>query len=521
MTPLSVKTQLLAAFGGMACLVLVVGGLGLHGMSQGADRFDAYVHGVGARLGLATNVRSYANRRAIAVRDLILVKSDADRAEAQAAAEKTHGILHDNLEALKKAVATAPDATDRERALAADIDRVEARYAPVALAILKLGAEGQREAAIDKMVADCRPLLAALMAASKAFADYENETMAQDALAAAQAHATQRAWMIGFAGLSVLAALVLGGMITNRLLRALGAEPAALGAAAQRVARGDLSPVAGARTAPPASVLASMSAMQVHLVDLIGQVRAASENIATASTEIAHGNADLSNRTEQQASALEQTAASMDQLGATVRQNASNAQEAARLSQDAREVAQRGGSVVGEVVSTMKDIQQSSQRIADIIGVIDGIAFQTNILALNAAVEAARAGEQGRGFAVVASEVRSLAGRSADAAKEIKQLIGASVERVERGTSLVDQAGATMQDVVSAIHQVSTVVAEISTASVEQSAGVSQVGEAVTQMDRATQQNAALVEQSAAAAETLKTQAGQLVRSVAQFRLSA
>ncbi len=254
--------------------------------------------------------------------------------------------------------------------------------------------------------------------------------------------------------------------------------------------------------------------------EAVSQVQGAASNIRVGSDEIAHGNQDLSARTEQQASALEETAASMEELGSTVRQNADNAKKANELAQSASTVAARGGDAVGQVVQTMKGINESSRKIADIIGVIDGIAFQTNILALNAAVEAARAGEQGRGFAVVASEVRSLAQRSADAAKEIKALISASVERVEQGTVQVDQAGATMTEVVGSIRRVTDIMAEISAASAEQSAGVAQVGEAVTQMDQATQQNAALVEQSAAAAESLKAQAQQLVQAVSVFRLA-
>ncbi len=252
---------------------------------------------------------------------------------------------------------------------------------------------------------------------------------------------------------------------------------------------------------------------------VLAQVRQSAEGVATASAEIAQGNNDLSARTEQQASALEETAASMEELGSTVKQNADSARQANQLAQSASTVAVKGGEVVGQVVETMKGINDSSKKISDIISVIDGIAFQTNILALNAAVEAARAGEQGRGFAVVASEVRSLAGRSAEAAKEIKQLINASVERVEHGTTLVDEAGVTMAEVVESIQRVTAIMGEISVASNEQASGVSQVGEAVTQMDQTTQQNAALVEEMAAAATGLKGQAQDLVQVVAVFKL--
>ncbi|MDD2880127.1 MAG: methyl-accepting chemotaxis protein [Rhodoferax sp.] len=266
-------------------------------------------------------------------------------------------------------------------------------------------------------------------------------------------------------------------------------------------------------------LMRDLEALRVSLVKVVSHVRQGSESVATASAEIAQGNQDLSNRTESQASALEQTAASMEELSSTVKQNADNARQANQLAMSASTVAIQGGEVVAQVVDTMKGIVDASRKISDIISVIDGIAFQTNILALNAAVEAARAGEQGRGFAVVASEVRSLAGRSADAAKEIKTLINASVERVEKGTALVDQAGTTMQEVVSSIRRVTDLMGEISAASNEQSQGVSQVGDAVTQMDQVTQQNAALVEEMAAAASSLKAQAQDLVQTVAVFKL--
>ena len=266
-------------------------------------------------------------------------------------------------------------------------------------------------------------------------------------------------------------------------------------------------------------VLQALDRMQTNLAQVVASVRQNSESVATASAQIAQGNQDLSSRTEEQASALQQTAATMEELGVTVRNNSASAQQANQLAQGASAVAAQGGEVVGRVVTTMQAINDSSRKIGDIIGVIDGIAFQTNILALNAAVEAARAGEQGRGFAVVASEVRNLAQRSADAAREIKTLIGRSVEQVEQGTLLVDQAGKTMGEIVGSIQRVSDIVAEISAAGVEQSSGVQQVGEAVSQMDQATQQNAALVEESAAAAESLKGQAQQLVEAVAVFKL--
>jgi methyl-accepting chemotaxis protein len=290
---------------------------------------------------------------------------------------------------------------------------------------------------------------------------------------------------------------------------------------ADKVAGGDLSNTIDVKGQDEiGDLLRSLNAMQTNLATLVNKVRQGSESVATASAEIAQGNNDLSGRTEQQASSLEETAASMEELSAQVKQNADSARQANQLAMSASTVATQGGEVVGQVVETMKGINDSSRRISDIISVIDGIAFQTNILALNAAVEAARAGEQGRGFAVVASEVRSLAGRSADAAKEIKSLINASVERVEQGTTLVDQAGVTMAEVVGSIKRVTDIMGEISAASNEQAAGVTQVGEAVTHMDQATQQNAALVEEMAAAASSLKSQAQELVQVVSTFKTS-
>ena len=330
-----------------------------------------------------------------------------------------------------------------------------------------------------------------------------------------------RDWTIALIALAVAAAGVLAFGIVRSITRQLGGEPGEAASLARSVAAGDLGVPVRLRAGDATSMMAQLKAMQESLSKVVADVRQNADSVATASAQIAQGNADLSSRTEEQAAALEETAASMEQLGSTVSQNADNAKQANQLALGASSLASRGGEVVGEVVHTMKGINESSRRIADIIGVIDGIAFQTNILALNAAVEAARAGEQGRGFAVVAAEVRSLAQRSAGAAKEIKDLIVASVERVERGSSLVDQAGVTMGEVVAAVRRVTDIMGEISAATAEQSAGVGQVGEAVSQMDQATQQNAALVEESAAAAESLKQQAQQLVQAVAVFKLVA
>jgi methyl-accepting chemotaxis protein-1 (serine sensor receptor) len=318
-----------------------------------------------------------------------------------------------------------------------------------------------------------------------------------------------------------LAGLGCGIHISRGVTRQLGGDPAVATHLAQRVAQGDLRMQLRGTDHHADSLLAQLDRMQESLVRVVSRVRQNAESVAVASSQIAQGNTDLSGRTEEQASALEQTAASMEQLGSNVRSNAENAHKASELAKDSSALVARGGDVVGRVVETMKDINDSSKRIADIITVIDGIAFQTNILALNAAVEAARAGEQGRGFAVVAGEVRTLAQRSADASKEIRNLIAASVERVEKGTALVDEAGATMTQIVGSIRNVTQILSEISLASAEQSAGVAQITEAVSQMDNVTQQNAALVEQSAAAADALRMQSQQLLNEVAIFRLEA
>jgi methyl-accepting chemotaxis protein len=328
------------------------------------------------------------------------------------------------------------------------------------------------------------------------------------------------AWIwVGQVLLQLACALVLF-FVARGVLRRLGGEPEAAAEVARIVAHGDLTVQLEVDHKDTSSLMARLKEMQGGLTRVVSDVRLNAERVAAASARIADGNLDLSSRTEEQAAALEETAASMEQLSATVRQNADNARQANELAHGASAVAVKGGEVVARVVDTMKGINDNSKKIADIIGVIDGIAFQTNILALNAAVEAARAGEQGRGFAVVAAEVRTLAQRSAEASRQIAGLITGSVERVAQGSALADRAGATMQEIVASIRRVTDIVAEISTASAEQSAGVSQVGEAITQMDQVTQQNASLVEHSAAAARNLRDQAEQLVQAVAVFKLA-
>ena len=390
-----------------------------------------------------------------------------------------------------------------------------AAYRNLRTALMQQSANGDHVA--DRVESELKPLDDAYDQALGQFADYQLKVYTETRETALAQVRQSQIMLASVAAITLLlgiwGAWALGRSITRPLHQAVGI--------ADEIAHGNLTQsftISGRDET--ATLLTSLHEMQAKLASIVAGVRQNADSVANASAEIAQGNNDLSARTEQQASALEQTAASMEQLGATVRQNADNAAQANQLAMNANDVANQSGGVVEQMVSTMREIEDSGQRIAAIIGVIDRIAFQTNILALNAAVEAARAGEQGRGFAVVASEVRALAGRSAEAAKEIKTLIDTSVQRVGHGTQLADQAGHSMQEMINAIGRVTDIMAEISAASREQSSGVSQVGEAITQMDRTTQQNAALVEESAAAADNLRSQAVQLVQAMAFFQVN-
>ena len=414
----------------------------------------------------------------------------------------------------------ATSLTPKETELLAQFDAAWPLYTAASARTLGIAQTGKTAEALDFATGDLADLFQKADDILSALVDF-NVVLGQQANAESDALVVRsRNMSLAVIAFAVLTTIGCALLISRSITRPLGGEPADVADAANAIAEGDLSRDIAVRPGDTSSVVARMAAMQANLANVVFGVRQNAESVASASTQIAHGNNDLSGRTDEQASALEQTAAAMEQLSSTVKLNAENAVQANQLAQTASTVARQGGDVVGRVVGTMKEINESSGRIADIISVIDGIAFQTNILALNAAVEAARAGEQGRGFAVVAGEVRTLAQRSADAAKEIKTLIHASVERVSAGSLLVDQAGTTMQEVVQSIGRVHEIMSDISRASAEQSAGVAQIGLAVTQMDEATQQNAALVEESAAAADQLRQQAGELLEAVAVFRLS-
>ena len=511
MNRFKISTRLLGAFAVVVLLMWVLGAVSLTlSARQRAEQADV----IGVRVPITKSLGVLADRvnvEAIQLRNLALFDKPEITKGALEEIEAAKASVQAQYALLEPLVQSA-----KGRDLLARMKQQRLAFVAQAEQYLALIGKGDKEQAAVLLVEQLRPAQLAYQAVIREQVEYQGEVTTA---AGQRAEAAARALVINvFAAAAV--ATVVAIVLALTIIRSITRPLAQAVEVADRVASGDLSgPIVVRSTDETGRLLDALQRMQQSLVNTVGQVRSNAEGVASASAQIASGNNDLSARTEEQASALEQTAASMEELGSTVRQNADNARQANQLAVSASNVAVQGGNVVAEVVETMKGIDTSSQKIADIISVIDGIAFQTNILALNAAVEAARAGEQGRGFAVVAGEVRSLAGRSAEAAKEIKDLITASVERVAQGTALVDKAGATMTDVVASIRRVTDIMGEISAASSEQSAGVSQVGEAVTQMDQATQQNAALVEEMAAAASALNAQAGELVQAVAVFKL--
>ena len=518
MNKLTVRKQLAISFGGLAALLVGVAVISLTNFMHLYEDFENYVTGVRARSEAAHLVREAVDLRAIAARNLVLVTTAADRDAEMKIVTQAHADVTSHLKRLKE-LSNDHSATQEDRRLVEKIDGIERLYAPVALAIVDLAANGRKDEAVTQMNERCRPLLASLIATSTDYSRLTSMVSEKRVADATERFSSARNVLIASSVAAIVLAIVAGMVISRRLYKALGAEPTDLCDAVSKVASGDLSQAIALRPNDTGSVLAAVQRMQRSLSDVVSSVRRDSEAVSIAAGEISAGNSDLSSRTEQQASALEETASSMEELTSTVRQNADNARQANVLAIAASDMAVKGGAVVDQVVGTMASISDASRKIVDIISVIDGIAFQTNILALNAAVEAARAGEQGRGFAVVASEVRSLAQRSASAAKEIKVLIDNSVERVDLGTRLATDAGGTMSEVVGSVRRVTDVIGEIMSASQEQSEGIEQVNQAIMSMDNVTQQNASLVEQAAAAAESLRDQAGSLVQAVSVFKI--
>lgn len=465
----------------------------------------------------AINFRGSAHDRSIAVRDLVFAPTAEQREQEMARIAALSDFYAQSAQSLD-ALLKLPGVSSEVFPLYADIQRAESQAVATTRAILEQVRDGN-PAAVDLLWSEAKPQYVQWLAAINRLIDFkEQHIQATNQSAMDEASGFLRAMFTALTLALMLSAAVAWG-VARSLVRQLGAEPNALAQVAQKVASGDLHPVQGVSRTQPDSVLASLGGMQTSLATVVGQVRQASNAVSLGAEEIAAGNAGLLQRTEEQACSLQQASASMEAMTLSVRQNAETARQASELAAAASEAAHKGGEVVEQVVHTMDDISASSYRIADIIGVIDSIAFQTNILALNAAVEAARAGEEGRGFAVVAGEVRALAQRSAQAARQIKDLI-TSVSKVEQGTQLVSAAGSTMSDIVAQAQRVASLMATISSATAAQTQDIAQVSDAVTQLDLATQQNAAMVEQSGAAAQALKQQAAQLAAVVRVFRLA-
>ena len=514
---MKVGTRLALGFALVLVLLVAVAVVGILRMAQIQDRLDHVVSVSNVSTGLVVEMRNNVSDRLASLRVLTLMTDPADM-EPEIVKFKEQTAKYDAAQA-KLAALFATYANDQEKTLLNQIKEHEATAMPAIGRATDLYLAANAMGATRVMIREVRPVQRKWTDALNALSALEDKQNAQSKADAETAFANARNFMLVLLVLAVVIGIVAAVVITRSLLKQLGGEPAYTAKIAGSIAHGDLSIVIDTKASDRGSLLVEMKEMRNSLVGIVEQVRRGTETIGTASREIAAGNIDLSSRTELQASSLEKTASAMEELTATVKQNADSAREANALAATASDVARKGGDVVSQVVGTMGEINTSANKISDIIGVIDGIAFQTNILALNAAVEAARAGEQGRGFAVVASEVRNLAQRSAAAAKEIKTLIGDSVEKVERGSKLVGQAGVTMDEVVSSVKRVTDIMSEIANASAEQSAGIAQVNTSIIEMDSMTQQNAALVEQAAAAAQSLQDQAGELARVVSIFKL--
>ena len=497
-------------FGLILALTLLVALLGLIRMSQIQGHLDKVAGDHMVKIKQVSTMRDALQTAAISVRNLVLLTDErAMDAETQHIQEQRKLYAETSRKLAEGLMG------DAEKSLLARIAAARAQTDPLLDKAMGF-ALGNPIAATQVLVNEVGPAQNQWVRALGDMASYQEKASAQAVTEAEAAYASARMLMLSMAVLS----LVLGSLVAWLITRSITTPINQAVKVAKAVATGDLTQTVEVHSNDEiGQLLQALRNMNASLVNIVGQVRTGTETIAVASREIASGNADLSSRTESQASSLEETASSMEELTSTVKQNAENARQANQLVVSTADVAAKGGAVVGQVVDTMASIKDSSRKISDIIGVIDGIAFQTNILALNAAVEAARAGEQGRGFAVVASEVRNLAQRSAGAAKEIKTLIEDSVHKVDTGGKLVDEAGKTMDEIVTSVKRVTDIMSEIAAASQEQSAGIEQVNQAVTQMDDVTQQNAALVEEAAAAAESLQDQAAKLAEAVSVFKL--
>ncbi|WP_194712603.1 methyl-accepting chemotaxis protein [Noviherbaspirillum soli] len=517
---LTVKARVSLGFAVVLAIMIALTTVGIFRVNSISDGLTTIGDVNSVKQRYAINFRGSVHDRAISLRDVTLVDSPT---ELQAALNDIVKLADDYAKSavrMDDMFKTRTDISQDERQILASIKDIEARTLPMINRVIELRKAGQLEQAKEVMLKEARPAFVEWLARINKFIDLQekmNQTVSSEARGLASGFQTL---MLIITVAAVAIGVGIAGFIVRGILKSLGGEPSQASALAKSIAAGDLAVPIHTRKDDRSSVLYAMKEMRDSLVQIVAQVRGGTETIATASAEIAIGNQDLSARTQQQAGALEQTTSSVGELTATVKQNANNARQANELAVAASQVAIKGGEVVSQVVTTMDSINESSRKVVDIISVIDGIAFQTNILALNAAVEAARAGEQGRGFAVVASEVRTLAQRSAAAAKEIKSLIGDSVEKVDTGSRLVNDAGATMQDIVVSVKRVTDIMAEISAASAEQTAGIELINAAVTQMDQVTQQNAALVEEAAAASESMQEQAASLAQVVSVFKVS-
>jgi methyl-accepting chemotaxis protein len=515
---MKVGTRLIAGFLSLAVLGAVVALIGIFNMSRMNDSAnDLYQREL---LGISYVKEANINLIYIgrALRNVLLAASDKDRNAAVAYIAASRGKMKDNLDKARPLFYS-----EKGKRMFGELDERLREYDLLMAEATKRALADpvqQNRASVEYVFNTFVPTANWVDDRLTALTVIKEQNAQEAAAGSAELYHSSRTMMLMLVLGSAAAGIGLGVLLTRSLTRQLGGEPAYAAAIAGRIAEGDLTVAVDLRQGDSGSMLFAMKTMRDSLADIVGQVRAGTDTIASASSQIASGNLDLSSRTEEQASSLEETAASMEELTSTVKQNADNARQANQLAASAADTAARGGEVVAEVVVTMGSINEASRKIADIITVIDGIAFQTNILALNAAVEAARAGEQGRGFAVVAGEVRNLAQRSAAAAKEIKGLIGDSVSRVEAGSRLVDQAGRTMDEVVASVKRVSDIIGEIAAASDEQREGIEQVNGAISQMDEVSQQNAALVEQAAAAAAAMREQAGGLAKLVETFQLA-